>query len=205
MASTGDSNVDTSIHTAQKLKEEGNEFFKAKEFRKALSKYTKIFAWVNYLDVPSELREMTSSSNRAPVDAAVATQARELRMAANTNCAACHLRLNQLDKANDFIKRGLELDAKNERCRLIRGQIALRTGNLELAREDLESVERKFATIVAKEMRDLKEKEKQSKKKETEFWKKAFSKQTTGSCETTGNGDSETTMEAERSAENAEG
>eukprot|EP00808_Paulinella_micropora_P026566 g25626.t1 len=165
---------DKNIATARTLKEEGNDLFKAKEYKMALAKYTKIFLWVNHLDVPTELAQMTTAT---PVKQDIKTQARELRLAANTNCATCYLRLNDLDKAKEFVERGLALDANSPRCRLIRGQVAWRTGDLETARSDLESVKDVFPQIVAKEMPYVAKKEKQLQKREREHWSRAFGQQ----------------------------
>lgn len=96
--------IDDKIREAQRLKDEGNEFVKAGDFRKALNRYAKVFLYVNGLvdsaGTATSMGAMLGQSARGPAASAEekATIA-QLQFSAHSNSALCFLKCSEFDKA----------------------------------------------------------------------------------------------------------
>jgi tetratricopeptide (TPR) repeat protein len=133
------------IATARQLKQEGNSFVAQQDYQKALSKYTKIFAYINGLtDHPSMASVLANSSPGLdaslpkPTSPQIAEVA-ELKLAANSNIALCYLKLRRPEKAIQFATEVLKGDANNLKALFRRGQAYLDLGDIDNASKDLDA------------------------------------------------------------------
>mmetsp|Transcript_12983 Transcript_12983/g.16139 ORF Transcript_12983/g.16139 Transcript_12983/m.16139 type:complete len:190 (-) Transcript_12983:828-1397(-) len=87
------------IKEATKFKEEGNELFKQKEYKKAIRKYRTVFAYVNgLLDSSHELAQYTAKKADGEADLLTKTQSetiKALKVSCYSNLAQCYLFLNK--------------------------------------------------------------------------------------------------------------
>mmetsp|Transcript_17932 Transcript_17932/g.41044 ORF Transcript_17932/g.41044 Transcript_17932/m.41044 type:complete len:132 (-) Transcript_17932:684-1079(-) len=56
--------VEEKIKAAQDFKEKGNEFFKAKDFKKAITQYARVFAYTTGLSAQSGMEQYHSAAGR---------------------------------------------------------------------------------------------------------------------------------------------
>jgi len=117
------------IKTAKELKQSGNALFKKGEFQEALKHYTKIFLYINHLTVPKADLDDQLKAQLAEID--------ELKAVGNTNCAQCFFKLNNIEKAKEFVDRALGVDSEYSKAIFLRGRIRLRENDFEGAEVDL--------------------------------------------------------------------
>jgi tetratricopeptide (TPR) repeat protein len=149
------------LRDATDLKNQGNAFYKAGEFQKALSKYTKIFLYVNGIcpsKVGGGMDELkTASTGVASPSSEEVKVAKDLRTTGNINCAATYFKLGNELKALEFLDRALEVDPENKKAIYRRGQIYLKQGDLDKATADLKKAHEAFPNDsgVAADMKTL--------------------------------------------------
>lgn len=140
MAGTaGMSEIERDLDTAQKLKDEGNEAYKAGDYKKAVARYTKIFLLTNSIHhgtLPSEVSFLSSSTTARATKEQVA-RAKKLRIDGNQNCSMAYEKQGMLKRALEFVNSILEFDAENGKAIYRRGHLLLLLGNLEAAERSL--------------------------------------------------------------------
>lgn len=138
--SEADRERDEYLKTGQGLREEGNKLFKEGDYKKALTKYTKVFLWVNGLNSGGIAEVMAANDGaRGPTPPATGVNGviRELRVSTNLNCSVCYLKLGDTTRAVDFAQRAVDLDSENKKSVYRRGQALLAKGELDGAQRDL--------------------------------------------------------------------
>ena len=161
---------------ALKLKNAGNEAFKAGDYKNALKNYSRIFIHIGmnpHMDMSAMLGGGKSPPQqqqaKKPVDPQTA-RVNELRLTAFNNMAMVYLKQKKWQQAREKCDKVIEKDAKNKKALFRRG-IALRHLNsFELARADFvaaQKIDKKNAAIE----RELKILAKEEKKAENAFYK----------------------------------
>lgn len=166
------------LTVGQILKAEGNTLFKAKEYRKALGKYTKVFLWVNHLsnNLAGIMNDVKKSE---PLPATVMQDVKSLRLSSNLNCVMCYLRLNtDFDKAASFVARALALDPTHKKALFRKAQVLLRMNVLTDAEKGLQLAQVNFPNdaTVEHEVQLLKKKQKKLAEKERKQFSGMFDK-----------------------------
>ena len=131
--------IDDELKKSQELKDQGNELFKMGEFKKSLAKYTRIFFHVNAI-IPSKIEGMDESTvgqSGMTITPQQAKLAREIKSAANLNCAQAYSKLGQYRKALTFLEKLLNDDKDNKKAIYRRGQIYLNLDEFDKAETDL--------------------------------------------------------------------
>nr|XP_043635861.1 peptidyl-prolyl cis-trans isomerase FKBP62-like [Erigeron canadensis] len=166
------------IEAAGKKKEEGNAFFKAGKYKKAVKRYEKAAKYIEY-DTNFEEEEKK--------------QAKALKVTCNLNNAACQLKLKDYKQAEKLCTKVLELESTNVKALYRRAQAYINVADLDLAELDI----KKALEIdpnnkdVKLEYKVLKEKIKEYNKKDAKFYGNMFAKMTKSSA------NKEATKEAE--------
>jgi len=175
------------LKQAEAHKEEGNQFFKDGNYKKALGAYHKVFCYVNGLQTPAATspgdgKEGDSSSSRSvPSSSQVPKERmqdlRVLKQSSRLNMAACYLRTDEHQKCVDACTKALELGS-SAKAYFRRGQAYLELRNLSGARSDLERAREltpKDPAIIA-ELRKLRTALGQANPKERASYAKMFEK-----------------------------
>ncbi|XP_077210967.1 70 kDa peptidyl-prolyl isomerase-like [Tasmannia lanceolata] len=110
------------IEACQKKKDEGNELFKAQEFRRASKKYEKAAKYVEYDHSFSEEEKI---------------QANTLKISCYLNNASCKLKLGQYIETLRLCTKVLDLDPHNVKALYRRSQSYVRTSEFEKAEADI--------------------------------------------------------------------
>ncbi|KAK9069381.1 hypothetical protein SSX86_011284 [Deinandra increscens subsp. villosa] len=153
------------IEAAGKKKEEGNAFFKAGKYKKAVKRYEKAAKYIEY-DTNFEEEEKK--------------QAKALKITCNLNNAACQLKLKEYKQAEKLCTKVLELESTNVKALYRRAQAYINVADLDLAEIDI----KKALEIdpnnkdVKLEYKVLKEKIKEYNKKDAKFYGNMFAKMT---------------------------
>ncbi|XP_076959123.1 peptidyl-prolyl cis-trans isomerase FKBP62-like [Bidens hawaiensis] len=156
------------IEAAGKKKEEGNVFFKAGKYKKAIKRYEKAAKYIEY-DTNFEEDEKK--------------QAKALKITCNLNNAACQLKLKEYKQAEKLCTKVLELEGTNVKALYRRAQAYINVADLDLAEIDI----KKALEIdpnnkdVKLEYKVLKEKIKEYNKKDAKFYGNMFAKMTKSS------------------------
>jgi len=129
----------TNIAKAFELKEQGNEYFKAGDYKKAKVSYHSIFMYVHGFSEGSGKQSMPGQTT-TPVTAEQMASIRELKVAHFSNLAMCHLKLGNVDKARDNCTKALQIDPANVKALFRRGKCYSQLGALDEAKADLEQV-----------------------------------------------------------------
>jgi peptidyl-prolyl isomerase D len=135
--------IDAKLATAVALKEAGNEFFKAGNYAKALGKYTKIYAYATGIKQPPMGMEQvlqqssTSRSSQPSISSSQSSLVDSLILQANNNVAACHLKLNDPKKAEQYATKVIQQDPNNAKAYFRRGLAFSMLHDSERAEEDL--------------------------------------------------------------------
>ncbi|KAL8225033.1 hypothetical protein R6Q57_017590 [Mikania cordata] len=151
------------IEAAGKKKEEGNAFFKAGKYKKAVKRYEKAAKYIEY-DTNFEEEEKK--------------QAKALKITCNLNNAACQLKLKEYKQAEKLCTKVLELESTNVKALYRRAQAYINVADLDLAELDI----KKALEIdpnnkdVKLEYKVLKEKIKEYNKKDAKFYGNMFAK-----------------------------
>ncbi|GKE17085.1 peptidyl-prolyl cis-trans isomerase FKBP62-like protein, partial [Tanacetum coccineum] len=156
------------IEAAGKKKEEGNAFFKAGKYKKAVKRYEKAAKYIEY-DTNFEEEEKK--------------QAKALKITCNLNNAACQLKLKEYKQAEKLCTKVLELESTNVKALYRRAQAHMNVADLDLAEIDI-----KKALEIDPDNKDvkltykvLKEKIKEYNKKDAKFYGNMFAKMTKSS------------------------
>ncbi|KAJ9565104.1 hypothetical protein OSB04_001070 [Centaurea solstitialis] len=164
-----DMNTPEKIEAAGKKKEEGNAFFKAGKYLKAVKRYEKAAKFIEY-DTNFEEEEKK--------------QAKALKVTCNLNNAACQLKLKDYKQAEKLCTKVLELESTNVKALYRRAQAYINVADLDLAELDI----KKALEIdpnnkdVKLEYKVLKEKIKEYNKKDAKFYGNMFAKMTKSSA-----------------------
>ncbi|PWA88994.1 70 kDa peptidyl-prolyl isomerase [Artemisia annua] len=157
------------IEAAGKKKEEGNAFFKAGKYKKAVKRYEKAAKFIEY-DTNFEEEEKK--------------QAKALKITCNLNNAACQLKLKEFKQAEKLCTKVLELESTNVKALYRRAQAHMNLADLDLAEIDI-----KKALEIDPDNKDvkltykvLKEKIKEYNKKDAKFYGNMFAKMTKSSA-----------------------
>lgn len=158
-----DMNTPEKIEAAAKKKEEGNALFKARKYERASKRYEKAAKFIEYDSTFSEEEKK---------------QAQTLKITCNLNNAACKLKLEDYKQAEKLCTKVLELDSNNVKALYRRAQAYIKLVELELAEIDIKKAleidpENKEVKM---EYRVLKEKVREYKKKDAQFYGNMFAK-----------------------------
>jgi tetratricopeptide (TPR) repeat protein len=98
--------MDEKIAEAMRLKNEGNDFFKDGRYKKAITVYSKVFA---YIWQPSaEVKQYAQGAGDTEVSEDQSSSIVSLRLACWGNIASCHLKLDNPRKCMEFCKKVLQ-------------------------------------------------------------------------------------------------
>ncbi|RHY35416.1 hypothetical protein DYB32_000112 [Aphanomyces invadans] len=117
----GELSVGEKVAEADLLKQQGNLYFKAGMFKKAVQQYLKIFLYVNGLSVAGDgMSSYARGNSKATEDEGVAIT--QLKIAAYSNMAMCQLKLDNPDKAIELADKVLALEPGHTKARLRKAQ-----------------------------------------------------------------------------------
>eukprot|EP00128_Syssomonas_multiformis_P010350 Colp12_sorted_trinity150504_noHs@28853 len=120
--------VRSKINAALALKEDGNEFFKRGDTKKAKGKYHQAIMYVKSLDVNMYGRNCTEDE---------AFDVRSIQGACYTNIAACLIKEGEWQKAVDRCTECIKLQPQNAKAYFRRGQAYFSLNELDKAMTDL--------------------------------------------------------------------
>ena len=119
------------LEYAAGCKAEGNELFKAGLYKKAISKYGKVFAFVRGLPgskasaaaLPVDMNSLGGSKPKNDgvegVSDSQENDAGELEATTLLNISTCHTKMGNLDKALEFANKSVKVNGKNWKAHLI--------------------------------------------------------------------------------------
>jgi len=168
---------DEKIALASTLKNEGNAFFQKAEYKKALDKYHRANLYLKGFNVGGDGKANNSFTQMASAGSVKLSdqqtqEIKTLSVAVFLNMAACHLKVNNAERALDDCNNAINLEPNNVKALFRRGQAYLLQRDTDRAREDLEKALKLSPTdkAIQQELRKLKDMEKQQLAKQ----KKAF-------------------------------
>lgn len=139
--------IEEKLQIAMRLKTEGNDAVQAREYTKAIGKYTKIFAYINGLKsapVMEGMEQMIAQAGSSSIESksnSVTTEQiaaiDQLTNAANSNLALCYLNTKQPGKALEYCNKVLALQPDNGKMLFRRGWAQFDLKDIDLAHEDL--------------------------------------------------------------------
>ena len=124
--------IEELLQEAARYKEEGNELFASGQYKKAISKYSTVFAFTRGL--PGSKRGMDNIASMAvgtPIDPSLDQRAVELERLSELNIAACYLKLERGKEALEHSNKAIELDATVGKAFLRKGQALLLLKNYD--------------------------------------------------------------------------
>mmetsp|Transcript_98383 Transcript_98383/g.120507 ORF Transcript_98383/g.120507 Transcript_98383/m.120507 type:complete len:239 (+) Transcript_98383:87-803(+) len=154
----------------KKLKVEGNDHFKQKDYKKALKCYTRIFMHLG-MNPCMNLSQMTGQGKgtKDPIQ----QEMDALRLTAFNNIAAVYAKMENWEECKDNCSRVLKHDDKNIKALFRRGLAHRKLSLFELARSDLlkanELLNGKHDVAIERELKLLK---KDEERNEREFYRK---------------------------------
>lgn len=159
------------IEYAEKLKEEGNVFFKKGEYKKALRKYKLIYLYVAGLK-PS-LSKIMGVPNEKNQENEMEANIRKLKLASKLNSALCYIKLGEGRKAREYANKVLLKDKDNAKAIFRRGQGWMVDGFIENAKKDFQTVLEKHPDDVGvkRAFLDLRKRKNEVNKKEKKMYK----------------------------------
>mmetsp|Transcript_29125 Transcript_29125/g.53139 ORF Transcript_29125/g.53139 Transcript_29125/m.53139 type:complete len:210 (+) Transcript_29125:75-704(+) len=169
------------VQEAEGHKQRGNDFVKEKEYKKALGAYHKVFLYVNYLQLPGEKNEASSyadlmgKNGQPQVPAELVEDVKRLKQSTSLNMALCYLKTTQYQKCVDACTKALA-GIQSSKAYFRRGEAQLELGNLDEARQDLETAHglEPESREIAALMQRLKKAEAQQHAKEKKCFAKMF-------------------------------
>ena len=177
--------IEGKLSTATEYKEEGNSHFKDGNYKKAVSSYAKVLAFVRGL--PGSKRGLEGigamaadhgSSAVAPVSADQDRRAGELETVVLTNIATCYLKLKDPRKAMEYADKTLAINQSSWKALLRKAEAHIQLNNFENAKmvllESLSFAPDSVAkSAIAKVREALVAAEKVANEKQKELFKKA--------------------------------
>eukprot|EP01083_Nonionella_stella_P046436 124367_1 len=180
--------VSDAIREAEKLKAEGNAFFKSGNYQKALGKYTRVFAYINGLVLPDHLKQMSDMTGQSrgagnePGDEQK-SQIDELSISCNSNAALAAFKMGKYQQSVDFCDKALAIDQSHSKALFRRAEARVAMGDLESAREDVavlkECGDAKILAALGSIEKKIEARAKKDDQKMRKRWAGMFDKQTT--------------------------
>ena len=171
--------ADSNLAKARELKAQGNEAFKAGDYKAAMVHYHQIYMYVHgFSEGSSGSGSAMPMQTTKSVDRETMAQLCELKVVHFSNLAMCHLKLGNTEKARDNSSKALAIDAKNIKCLFRRGKCHATMGALDEAKADFDqilSLEPDNREAV-RELHALKQKFKEHDKKEKKKFAGMFNK-----------------------------
>lgn len=171
-ASTGE----LKLKKAREFKDQGNDFFKAEDFGKAMFQYHCGILEVKAIisQNSKELKGFVPSSAKIEVTVAEFQEAENLFVFLSSNLALCQLKLGKIDRAIKSCTEALNVDPKHSKSLYRRGKAYLEKSewrDLEKSRHDLEEAKRlspddKAIDSLLQHLTKLENEENQSMKKQ---------------------------------------
>eukprot|EP00927_Polykrikos_kofoidii_P029642 TRINITY_DN25607_c0_g1_i1.p1 TRINITY_DN25607_c0_g1~~TRINITY_DN25607_c0_g1_i1.p1 ORF type:complete len:368 (+),score=81.66 TRINITY_DN25607_c0_g1_i1:144-1247(+) len=141
MADVGGGGVLGQIQQAQTHKEDGNRYFAAGDYKKALGAYHKVFCYLNGLQAPNDnsgsAPPVTPSPNSLVIPKGSWGDVKQLKQSTHLNMAACYLKVEQYQKCVDVCGKALQ-QGDNPKAFFRRAQAFLELRNFSGATSDLE-------------------------------------------------------------------
>ncbi|CAK4076797.1 unnamed protein product [Aphanomyces euteiches] len=134
----GDLSVGDKIEEANLLKQQGNLYFKAGLYKKAISHYAKIFLYVNGLSTAGDgMASYARGNTSISASEAQGGDIKQLKVAAYSNMAMCHLKLGNVDKTIEQSDKVLALEPGHIKALLRKAQAYGHKGKYSMAKEIL--------------------------------------------------------------------
>jgi tetratricopeptide (TPR) repeat protein len=115
--------VGDKIQEANLLKSQGNVYFKAGNYRKAVKHYNMIFLYVNGVNTAGDSMSSYTHGNTSMLASDVeASSIKQLKIVAYTNMAMCQLKLNAPEKAIDLCDKVLVIEPSHVKALLRKAQ-----------------------------------------------------------------------------------
>eukprot|EP01080_Neovahlkampfia_damariscottae_P003359 gene3359-5906_t len=128
--------IESRLSIANKIKEEGNYFFKEGELKNALQLYKSVFHYVK--QIPEELaRDLLYSRN---VGNQYSQELVKLKISTCLNISTCFLKLKIYDEALASAQRALRFDPNSVKALVRRAQSFMELGNYKRAKIDLDEM-----------------------------------------------------------------
>ncbi|KAL6056076.1 peptidyl-prolyl cis-trans isomerase cpr6 [Balamuthia mandrillaris] len=166
------------IQIATNHKNEGNEHFKAKDYRKALGQYHRAYLYLKGFRGSSGgntdfIQQMAgSNTSGASLNTEEREQVTSLLVAVHCNMAVCHLELKMAERAVEDCNNALKIDNKCTKALFRKGQAYLQLRDTDRAKEALQNASQLAPkdSAILRELRKVREMEQTQKDKQ----KKAF-------------------------------
>lgn len=166
------------IIAAEKFKAEGNEFYKQKNYKKALSCYHRVFLMLNgFLDPNSEYSKYISKKTE-PVSEDTLEKIKEIKQNTYLNMAQIYIFIGNYSKALDSANKSLEIK-ETLKGYYRRGCVYIEINELEKAKNDFYKIREIEKQMGIENITDLEEKFaiiKQKEKKSDEEMKNKLKK-----------------------------
>ena len=172
------------ITQAEKYKKEGNDFFREGDFKKARSKYSRVFAFTKTL-MPSNSGEdagmvdmAMKANNMGEIDESLKVKAKELERDVNCNLAMVYIKEKNWSKATEKATLSLAIE-KTTKGYFRRGKAYAMKNDFENALKDFElgkELNPDNSKLFDDEIIKMKKREKEYDKKTSEKYAGFFSK-----------------------------
>ncbi|KAH9256519.1 hypothetical protein BASA81_005434 [Batrachochytrium salamandrivorans] len=121
------------IAEGNRLKDEGNQFVKSGELKKALKSYKTVFLYINGL-ISKENQAMAKFAGNGIINDQDDLAIKELKTNTHSNIALCYSKLGQLDKVVDHCNRALEVNPNHVKSLIRLGGTQTLLGKVDLAK-----------------------------------------------------------------------
>ncbi|XP_031554606.1 tetratricopeptide repeat protein 9C-like [Actinia tenebrosa] len=161
------------LEQARILKDEGNAFYKQKDYKNAMKKYHQALMYVKGLFDQVPFQGMFLPETRFPDEetAIFKEKAQQIELSCFNNLAACHLAGGRWSKVLDNSSKVLQRQPDNAKALYRRGQAYMKLQDIDRAKEDLKRASeleptdnsiKRTLILLEKEYKKITEKEKKT-------------------------------------------
>jgi len=169
------------LKAANELKIAGNEFFKAQEISKAIAQYDKVLRYLPTVKKEEkEGQKETEKEGEKTIEKEGGKESekevQDLNISVQLNLSACYLKENSYEQVIEACEKVLKNQPDNTKAYFRTGQAYLEIGLLDKAKEYLDKAHKLEPNdkAILVQLKQLKQKEEDAKKKEKQFYNKMF-------------------------------
>lgn len=132
--------VSEKINEGVRIKTQGNEYFAAKRYKKAIVTYNTVFAYIKGLGNAGDAMSQYSNALNITLPTANEQQAiAELSVNCYSNIANCYLKLNDMEKSIEYSTKAINIDDKHLKSIFRKGQALLQLKYFDESKTCLEA------------------------------------------------------------------
>jgi len=138
MADSSDTNsIAGKLAAARGYKEQGNALFRKGEYKKSIKQYRSVFLYTKGLVKASDESMRQYAKQEDVLDKSASDGVDELNRSVYSNLAAVYLKLNRFDEAVDAASHALQLNSKDSKSLLRKGQAYMGLKDWKRAKDTL--------------------------------------------------------------------